>query len=112
MEAHEEQSIKLVQNAVLVNGAGNPAAALVLLDEALRLEPGYALARSLKKQIEARFLSWMEEQRLRTLSQAVDDALAFERAGQLDKARRLVEGVLALEPGHPDASLIAARLKG
>jgi hypothetical protein len=110
MHVREEQSIKLVQNAVLVHGAGNPAAALVLLDEALRLAPGHPLAVSLKKQIESRLISWMREQRLQTMRKAVEDALVFELGGEIDKARRLAVGVLAMDPGHVEARQILDRL--
>ena len=110
MEERNELYYKLVQNALFVNGAGNPPAALVLLEEALRLEPQLALAASVKRQVESRLLAWMSEQRVRTVTKAVADALQCELAGDAEGARYLVQGVLALDPGHAEARSILDRL--
>jgi hypothetical protein len=110
VEERNELYFKLVQNALFVNGAGNPPAALVLLEEALRLEPRLALAATVKRQIESSLLTWMSEQRVRTVTKAVEDALQCERAGDAERARHLVQGVLALDPTHAEARGIQDRL--
>ena len=110
MEQRNEMYFKLVQNALFVDGAGNPPAALVLLDEALRLDPSHSLAISVKRRIESGLLKWMSEQRLRTVSKASDDALQCERSGDLEGARRLAEGVLAIDSAHAAAHSILERL--
>jgi hypothetical protein len=101
---------KLVQNALFVNSAGNPPAALVLLEEALRLEPRLALAASVKRQIEANLLSWMSEQRTRTVTKAWEDALQSEQAGDYERALTLAQGVLSLDATHAEARRLLERL--
>jgi hypothetical protein len=110
VEHPNELYFKLVQNALFVDRAGNPPAALVLLEEALRIDPRHSLALSVKKRIESGLLDWMSKQRVRTVSKAADDALQCERSGDLEGARRLAEGVLSMDPAHAGARAILERL--